>query len=61
MESDMLRGYELKADDYMTKPFPMSIFQKKVSILCAIPLIAITVFIPLLYYRKMTRKALLNS
>lgn len=53
----MLRGYELKADDYMTKPFLMSIFQKKVSILCAIPLIAITVFIPLLYYRKMTRKA----
>ena len=29
MESDMLRGYELGADDYVTKPFPMSVFQKK--------------------------------
>lgn len=28
MESDMLRGYELGADDYVTKPFPMSVFQK---------------------------------
>ncbi len=33
MESDMLRGYELGADDYVTKPFPMSVFQKKVSVL----------------------------
>lgn len=33
MESDMLRGYELGADDYVTKPFPMSVFQKKVSAL----------------------------
>ena len=29
MESDMLKGYELGADDYVTKPFPMSVFQKK--------------------------------
>lgn len=27
MESDMLKGYELGADDYVTKPFPMSVFQ----------------------------------
>ena len=33
MESDMLKGYELGADDYVTKPFPMSVFQKKVSAL----------------------------
>ena len=33
MESDMLRGFELGADDYVTKPFPMSVFQKKVSAL----------------------------
>ena len=26
MESDMLKGYELGADDYVTKPFPMSVF-----------------------------------
>ena len=31
MESDMLKGYELGADDYVTKPFPISVFQKKVS------------------------------
>ena len=35
MESDMLRGYELGADDYVTKPFLMSVFQKKVSALLA--------------------------
>lgn len=29
MESDMLKGYELGADDYVTKPFHMSVFQKK--------------------------------
>ena len=29
MESDMLKGYELGAEDYVTKPFPMSVFQKK--------------------------------
>ena len=29
----MLRGYELGADDYVTKPFPMSVFQKKVAAL----------------------------
>lgn len=33
LESDMLKGYELGADDYVTKPFPMSVFQKKVSAL----------------------------
>lgn len=35
MESDMLKGYELGADDYVTKPFPMSVFQKKVSAVLA--------------------------
>lgn len=29
MESDQLRGFELGADDYVTKPFPMSVFRKK--------------------------------
>lgn len=33
MESDQLRGYELGADDYVTKPFPISVFQKKVAAL----------------------------
>ena len=33
MESDMLKGYELGADDYVTKPFPMSVFQKKLAAL----------------------------
>lgn len=33
MESDMLRGFELGADDYVTKPFPISVFQRKVSVL----------------------------
>lgn len=33
MESDMLRGFELGAEDYVTKPFPMSVFQKKISAL----------------------------
>lgn len=33
MESDMLRGYELGADDYVTKPFHMSVFQKKLVVL----------------------------
>ena len=27
----MLKGYELGAEDYVTKPFPMSVFQKKLS------------------------------
>ena len=27
----MLKGYELGAEDYVTKPFPISVFQKKVS------------------------------
>ena len=33
MESDMLKGYELGADDYVTKPFPMSVFQKKLAVM----------------------------
>lgn len=33
MESDMLKGYELGADDYVTKPFYMSVFQKKLAAL----------------------------
>lgn len=33
MESDMLKGFELGADDYVAKPFPVSVFQKKVSAL----------------------------
>lgn len=33
MESDMLKGYELGAEDYVTKPFPMSVFQKKMAVL----------------------------
>ena len=33
LESDMLRGYELGADDYVTKPFHMSVFQKKLAVL----------------------------
>lgn len=32
MESDMLKGYELGADDYVTKPFSMSVFQKKLAV-----------------------------
>lgn len=35
MESDIIRGYELGADDYVTKPFLMSVFQKKVAALLA--------------------------
>lgn len=35
MESDQLRGFELGADDYVTKPFLMSVFQKKVAALLA--------------------------
>lgn len=31
MESDMLKGFELGADDYITKPFPVSVFLKKVA------------------------------
>ena len=33
MESDMLKGFELGADDYVTKPFPISVLRKKVSVL----------------------------
>ena len=35
MENDMLKGFELGADDYVTKPFPISVFLKKVSALMA--------------------------
>ena len=35
MESDMLKGYELGAEDYVTKPFHMSVFQKKLSVVLA--------------------------
>ena len=35
MESDMLKGFELGADDYATKPFPISVFRRKVSALLA--------------------------
>ena len=31
MESDMLKGYELGAEDYVTKPFPMSVFQNSLA------------------------------
>lgn len=30
MESDMIKGFELGADDYVTKPFPINVFQRKV-------------------------------
>lgn len=33
MESDMLKGFELGADDYVTKPFSISVFRKKISAL----------------------------
>lgn len=33
MESDMLKGYELGAEDYVTKPFHMSVFQKKLVVM----------------------------
>lgn len=32
MESDQLRGFELGADDYVTKPFPVSVFLKKIAV-----------------------------
>ena len=32
MESDMLKGFELGADDYVAKPFPISVFRKKVAV-----------------------------
>lgn len=32
MESDMLKGYDLGAEDYVTKPFPMRVFQKKMAV-----------------------------
>lgn len=33
LESSQLRGFELGADDYVTKPFSVSVFQKKVTAL----------------------------
>lgn len=33
MESDMIKGFELGADDYVTKPFPVNVFQRKVAAL----------------------------
>lgn len=33
MENDMLRGYELGAKDYITKPFHVSVFLKKIGVL----------------------------
>lgn len=33
MESDMIKGFELGADDYVTKPFPISVLLKKVAAL----------------------------
>lgn len=33
MESDMIRGFELGADDYVTKPFPVRVFRRKVTAL----------------------------
>ncbi len=35
MESDMLKGFELGADDYVTKPFPIRVSRKKGSALLA--------------------------
>lgn len=32
MENDMLKGYELGAEDYVTKPFPMSVLKKKLDV-----------------------------
>lgn len=32
-ECDMIKGFELGADDYVTKPFPISVFQRKVTAL----------------------------
>jgi Response regulators consisting of a CheY-like receiver domain and a winged-helix DNA-binding domain len=33
MESDMIKGFELGADDYVTKPFPINVLQKKIDAL----------------------------
>lgn len=35
LECDQLRGFELGADDYVTKPFPINVFLKKVAALFA--------------------------
>ncbi|KNZ41276.1 response regulator transcription factor [Acetobacterium bakii] len=33
LESDMLKGFELGAEDYITKPFHISVFLKKIAVL----------------------------
>lgn len=33
MESDMIKGYELGAEDYITKPFPIDVFLRKVAVI----------------------------
>ncbi|APQ98657.1 response regulator transcription factor [Clostridium botulinum] len=33
MENDMIKGFDLGADDYITKPFHISVFKKKVKVL----------------------------
>ncbi|MGF0033584.1 response regulator transcription factor [Bariatricus sp. SGI.154] len=33
LEEDMLKGYELGADDYVTKPFSMNVLQKKIAVI----------------------------
>ena len=33
MEEDMLSGFQLGAEDYVTKPFPISVLQKKIELL----------------------------
>lgn len=33
MESDMIKGFEFGADDYVTKPFPINVFQRKIDAL----------------------------
>ena len=35
LEEDVLEGYELGADDYVTKPFSIKILLKKVSVILA--------------------------
>lgn len=33
MESDMIKGFESGAEDYVTKPFPIHVFQRKVKVI----------------------------
>lgn len=35
IERDMLRGYDLGAEDYVTKPFPLTVLMKKIGLLNA--------------------------